>query len=51
MMSAEQFQNKYKTKEEKEAALKKMSNAEIDRLINTCNNTYAKIFYKRYKKG
>ena len=41
------FQKKYKTKEAKEEALKKMSNADI----NYCSDTiYANIFYSQFLK-
>lgn len=44
------FQKKYKTKEAKEAALKKMSNSDIE-FLNYCSDTiYAKIFYSKFRK-
>ena len=46
----EAFQKKYPTGEQKEEALKKMSNAEIDELIKDCPNIYGKIFYSKFKK-
>lgn len=44
------FQEKYKTREAKEQALKSMSNKEIDELIKDSPNTQAKIWYKSFKK-
>ncbi len=44
------FQSKYPTKEEKEKALKAMSNEQIDALIKDSPNTQAKIWYKSFKK-
>ena len=46
----EEFQEKYPTKEEKEKALEKMSNEEIQKLINASTNIYGKIFYKQFLK-
>ena len=43
------FQEKNPTKEEKEKALQKMTNEEIDVLINSSGNIYAKIFYSKFK--
>ena len=44
------FQKKYKTKEAKEEALKKMSNADIN-FLNYCSDTiYANIFYSQFLK-
>ncbi len=50
MLNVEEFQEKYKTKEEKIDALKKMTNEEINNLIKTSTNIYGKIFYKSYLK-
>lgn len=47
----EEFQKKYPTREAKEEALKKMSDEEIDKLINASTNVYGKIFYSKFKKG
>ena len=47
---ASEFQEKYPTKQDKEEALKKMTNDEIDELINACPNIYAKICYSSFKK-
>lgn len=44
------FQEKYETREEKEQALSKMSNEEIDQLIEASSNIYAKIIYSKFKK-
>ena len=46
-----EFQEKYPTKEEKEAALAAMSDEEIDRLIEAAGIVQAKMFYARFKKG
>ena len=44
------FQKKYKTKEAKEEALKKMDNSDIE-FLNYCSNTIsAKIFYSKFRK-
>ena len=45
----EDFQKKYPTKAEKENALRGMSNAEIDRLIEASTNIQGKIFYSKFK--
>ena len=47
----EEFQEKYPTKEDKEKALMKMSDEEIDILVRESKNVYAKIFYSKFKKG
>lgn len=44
------FQNKYKTSKEKENALKKMQNKDIDFLIYCSDNLYANIFYSKFLK-
>lgn len=49
-MTVDEFQKKYPTKAEKEKALKAMNNKEIDQLIKDSSNTYAKIFYSKFKK-
>ena len=46
----EDFQKRYPTKAEKESALRKMSNEDIDKLIDANPNVYAKVFYKKFKK-
>ena len=43
------FQKKYPTKAEKERALRGMSDAQIDKLINASSNTQGKIFYSQFK--
>lgn|GEM_PF-3550574 len=48
--SVDVFQAVYQTKHEKEEALKTMTNEEIDYLISTSRNIYAKIFYSSFKK-
>lgn len=50
MDKIEEFQQKYPTKADKQKALSKMSNAEIDELIKASSNIQAKIFYKSFKK-
>lgn len=50
MNKVEEFQKKYPTKEQKEKALKAMTNAEIDALIADSTNIQAKVFYKKFKK-
>lgn len=50
MLNVDEFQEKYKTKEQKENALKKMSNEEINNLIKTSTNIYGKNFYKSFLK-
>lgn len=49
-MTVTEFQDKYATKEEKIEAAKKMSDSEIDEIIDSCDNTHGKIFYSRLKK-
>lgn len=44
------FQNKYKTRAQKESALRKMSNKQIDSLIKSASTIQAKIFYSKYKE-
>lgn len=48
--AVDKFQNKYKTREERENALKRMTNEEIDELIKVAGNPQAKIYYKSFKK-
>lgn len=43
------FQKKYPTKAEKETALRGMSDAQIDRLIDASTNVQAKIFYSKFR--
>ena len=50
-MTAREFGDMYPTKEEKVEALQRMSDEEIDELIETQPNIYGKIFYKKFKKG
>lgn len=49
-ITAEEFNGLYKTKQEKEVVLQKMTKEEIDHLIITCPNIYGKIFYSKFKK-
>ena len=44
------FQEKYPTNEEREKALKLMSNEEIDNLISGAGTVQAKIYYSSFKK-
>ena len=44
------FQEEYPTKEEKENALKQMTNEEINELIEASTNIYAKTFYSSLKR-
>ena len=44
------FQKTYKTSKEKEYALERMSNKDIEFLIYCSNNLYANIFYSKYLK-
>ena len=50
MLNVDEFQAKYKTKEEKILALKNMSNEEIQCLIDTSTNILGKMFYKKHMK-
>lgn len=49
-MTIPEFQKKCKTKKEKEEVLKKMTNEEIQSLIDTSTSIYGKIFYKKFLK-
>lgn len=51
MQLVKEFSAKYPTRAEKEEALKKMSDEEIDALIADCPNIQGKIFYSKFKKG
>ena len=44
------FSEKYKTREEREAVLRKMSDKEILALIDGTNNMTGKIYYSRFLK-
>ena len=44
------FQKKYKTSKEKEEALIKMTNKDINFLIYCSDNLYANIFYSKFLK-
>lgn len=48
-MNSDEFQKAYPTKSEKEEALRKMSDEQIDALIKSTSNRYAKIFYSKFK--
>ena len=45
-----EFQKAYPSKEDKERALKGMTNDQIDKLIKSSPNIQAKIFYAKFKK-
>ena len=49
-MNSREFGDKYLTREEKEEALKQMTDEEIEELIRTQENLYGKIFYAKYLK-
>ncbi len=52
MKIIKKFQKMYKNKEEKELALSKMSNNDINFLIYCMDNIHGKIFYSKFiKKG
>ena len=46
----EEFQERYKTREEREEALKRMSNEEIDKLIECPSSIQCKIYLSKFKK-
>ena len=46
----EKFQREHPTKEDKEKALKTMTNEQIDELIEACGTVQGKIFYSKYRK-
>ena len=46
----DKYQKEHPTKQEKEEALRKMSNEEIDELINASTNIFGKLFYSSFKK-
>lgn len=45
------FQERYPTKQEKEYALRNMTDEEIDVLIKASPSVYGKIFYTSFKKN
>ena len=45
----EDFQKKYPTKAAKENALRGMTNAQIDKLVNASTSVQGKIFYSSFK--
>ena len=47
----QEFQKKYKTKEEKIKALKGLSNEEIRHLAKTCGSQSGAIFYMKHLNG
>ena len=49
-MTVFEFQKKYRTKEEREKALKKMTNDEINEIIKTCGTMQGKIYYGKFRK-
>lgn len=48
-MNIIEFQEKYPTKEAREEAIKHMTDEEIDDIIRSTSNIYAKIYYSRLK--
>ncbi len=46
-----EFQKKFKTKEEREAELKKLSDAEIWHLAQTCGTKQGGAYYARHMKN
>lgn len=49
-MNITEFQERYPTKREKEEAARLMTNEQIDEIIQSASNTYAKIFYSELKR-
>lgn len=47
----DEFHEKYPTREEKEEALRNMTDEQIDEMIEAMPNIYGKIFYSRFKKN
>lgn len=45
-----EFQDAHPNKDEREKALKLMSNEQIDKLISTCGTPQAKTYYASFKK-
>ncbi len=50
MLSADEFYEKFDVFEEREKVLKKMTNDELQHLIDTSNIVYAKIYFKGFMK-
>ena len=50
MKIIKKFQKLYKTREEKEEALRSMSDNDISFLINCMDNIHGKIFYSKFLK-
>ena len=50
MDALERFYEDYETREKREEALKRMSNEEIDKLIEAMQNIYGKIYLSKFKK-
>lgn len=48
--TVQQFQKRYPTMIGKKRALNKMTNAQIDELIEDCGTAQGRIFYKSFKK-
>ena len=44
------FQKAHKTKQARTAALRKMTNAQIDKLVATCGTKQGKAYYASFKK-
>ena len=49
-MNFTDFQEKYPTKREKEEAARLMTDEQIDEIIQSASNIYAKIFYSKLKR-
>ena len=49
-MNFTDFQEKYPTKREKEEAARLMTDEQIEEIIQSASNIYAKIFYSKLKR-
>ncbi|MBR2705317.1 MAG: hypothetical protein IKE91_07595 [Clostridia bacterium] len=50
MLSADEFYERFDVLEEREEVLKRMTNDELQHLIDTSNIVYAKIYFKEFMK-
>ena len=50
-MTINEFQELYPSKEEREEAVKKLSDDEIDEIIESCGTVQGKIYYSQLKKN
>lgn len=50
-MTVWEFQEKHPTKEQREEALKTMTDKEIDEIIESCGTMQGKIYYSKFKTG